>query len=99
MSITRRKSATQYELDKGVQFQDMAVKGMGTVGLSVGLAPFAPGALLPCPIHNCKESITIPEGAAYCYDEGKRYRLVPYDTSHVPAGARRKQQRGNEENR
>ncbi len=62
------------------------VKGMGTVGLSVGLATFAPGALPPCHIHNCEESITILEGAAYCDVEGKRYRLVPYATSHVPAG-------------
>lgn len=86
MSISRSKTAKRYELDKGVDFQDMAVKSMGTENISVGLATFAPGAWLPCHTHNCEESITILEGAAYCDVAGKRFKLGPYDTSHVPAG-------------
>ncbi len=86
MSVSRSKTAKKYELDKGVEFQDMAVKSLGTQGISVGLATFAPGAWLPCHIHNCEESITILEGSAYCDVEGKRFKLAAYDTSHVPAG-------------
>lgn len=86
MSISRSKTAKRYELDKGVDFQDMAVKSLGTEGISVGLATFAPGAWLPCHTHNCEESITILEGSAYCDVAGKRFKLGPYDTSHVPAG-------------
>jgi quercetin dioxygenase-like cupin family protein len=86
VAISRSKTAKKYKLDTGVEFQDMAVKSLGTQGISVGLATFAPGALLPCHIHNCEESITILEGTAYCDVQGKRYKLVPYDTSHVPAG-------------
>jgi quercetin dioxygenase-like cupin family protein len=85
-AITRSAEAPVYELDRGVNFRNLAVKEMGTETISVGLATFEPGAYLPCHTHNCEESITVLEGEAYVDVAGARSLVKPYDTSHVPTG-------------
>jgi quercetin dioxygenase-like cupin family protein len=86
MGIVRSEEAERFEYDKGVWARKLAVPETGTENISVGIATFEPGASLPCHIHHCEESITIIEGEAIVEFGGRRERLRPYDTSHMPAG-------------
>jgi len=86
MGIVRSDEAEPCEYGKGIWIKKLAVPETGTESISVGMATFDPGASLPCHIHGCEESITIIEGEAFVDVAGKRTRMRPYDTSHVPAG-------------
>jgi len=86
MGIVHSDQVEPYEYDKGIWVKKLAVPETGTESISVGVATFDPGVSLPCHIHNCEESITIIEGDAFVDVAGKRTRMEPYDTSHVPAG-------------
>ena len=52
----------------------------------VGHGIFAPGARLPCHLHDFDESITIVQGTATCVVEGRRYPLSDNGTALVPRG-------------
>lgn len=54
--------------------------------MSGGYGLFAPGAQLPCHIHDFDESISIVQGEATCVVEGKTYTLSNNDTALVPRG-------------
>ena len=86
MGIVPSDQVQPFEYDKGIWVKKLAVPETGTESISVGVATFEPGASLPCHIHGCEESITIIEGEAVVEFGGRRVRLKPYDTSHMPAG-------------
>jgi len=87
MGIVHSDRVEPYEYDAGIWVKKLAVPETGTQSISVGVATFDPGASLPCHTHSCEESITIIEGEAVVEFGGRRIRLKPYDTSHMPAGA------------
>jgi putative monooxygenase len=86
MGIVPSDQVQPFEYEKGIWVKKLAVPETGTESISVGVATFEPGASLPCHIHGCEESITIIEGEAVVEFGGRRVRLKPYDTSHMPAG-------------
>jgi len=85
MGVVRGKDAPSYEVDKGVRFQDLVVKTMGSLGIGAALATYAPSALSPGGVFNSEASMTVLEGEGYLDVLGKRYKLGPADTAHVPA--------------
>ena len=86
MTVVHSEGVDAYEYDEGIWVKKLAVPETGTLSISVGVATFEPGASLPCHIHDCEESITIIEGEAFVEFGGRRVRLKPYDTSHMPSG-------------
>ena len=86
MTVVHSEGVEAYEYDDGIWVKKLAVPETGTLSISVGVATFEPGASLPCHIHDCEESITIIEGEAFVEFGGRRVRLKPYDTSHMPSG-------------
>jgi quercetin dioxygenase-like cupin family protein len=73
-------------VNRGVKFAVTQVKSVHDRAIMVGRASFAPGASLPCHLHNCDETITILDGTAFSEVRGKRYKLARYDTLVIPAG-------------
>jgi quercetin dioxygenase-like cupin family protein len=69
----------------GVELRAFASAKRGATAFSTGLAIFAPGGCLPYHIHSISEAITVIEGEATVFVEGRSYRLVPFDSIHVPA--------------
>ena len=64
----------------------LATGALGIQGLTTALASFQPGTRLPYHTHPTSEVITVVAGEACVLVEGRRYRLRPYDSMHVPAG-------------
>lgn len=75
-----------YEPNPGARFQDFFNRELGCPEMSGGYGIFAPGAQLPCHIHDFDESICIVQGSATCVVEGKRYTLSGGATALVPRG-------------
>jgi quercetin dioxygenase-like cupin family protein len=75
-----------YEPAPGARFQDFFNQHLGTSEMSGGYGRFAPGARLPCHLHDFDESITIVEGVAVCIVEGRRYQLSDNMTALCPRG-------------
>ncbi len=82
--ITRFDQCPVYELSKDAIFSDLFAKRFGSQGICGGYGRFHPGASLPCHIHDFDESITIVEGSAVCYVQGRSYELSGYDTAFIP---------------
>lgn len=85
-NIVRFSEAPVYELSEGAMFTDLFASRFGSVGICGGYGRFAPGASLPCHIHQFDESISIIEGEANCLVQGNRYQLSNCDTAFVPEG-------------
>jgi quercetin dioxygenase-like cupin family protein len=52
----------------------------------MGTTLFPPGTGLALHCHNTVEQVTLLEGEAMAEVDGRKYDVVPYDTSNVPAG-------------
>ncbi len=52
----------------------------------MGTTSFPPGTGLALHCHNTVEQVTLLEGEAMAEVDGRKYDVVPYDTSDVPAG-------------
>ena len=85
-TITRFGQCPVYELSENAFFSDLFAKRFGAQGICGGYGRFHPGASLPCHIHDFDESITIVEGSAVCYVQGRSYELSGYDTAFIPKG-------------
>ncbi len=85
-TIRRSAHCDRYELSEGALFVDLFAGRFGAKGICGGYGEFAPGASLPCHIHNFDESITIVGGRALCLVQGERYQLEELDTAFVPTG-------------
>src|SRR5205823_1307723 len=71
-AVVRHAAAPWYEPSPGARFQDFFNRDLGCATLSGGYGVFAPGARLPCHVHDFDESICIVEGTATCVVEGRR---------------------------
>lgn len=78
--------APTIELAPGVALQILASGSTGAVGLTTSFAIFQPNSELPCHRHPMDEAILVIAGEAFVCCEGRRYRLRPFDSIHVPAG-------------
>lgn len=85
-TIVRSDQSAVYELAKNAFFLDLFGRQLGLEGICGGHGRFLPGASLPCHIHDFDESITIVEGTAVCWVEGRRYELSGCDTAYIPKG-------------
>jgi len=85
-TIVRYDRLAVYELAKNAFFLDLFSRRLGMEGICGGHGRFLPGASLPCHTHDFDESITIVEGAAVCWVEGRRYELGACDTAYIPKG-------------
>lgn len=79
----RRRSVPAPE---GVQLRTFVSEECGATGFSTGIASFVPGACLPYHFHEFSEAVTVIEGRARIFLEGRMYHLNPRDCVHVPAG-------------
>lgn len=85
-AIRRFATREVYELSPGALFCDLFAGRFGSKGICGGYGRFAAGASLPCHVHDYDESITIVEGSALCFVEGRQYALSGLDTAFVPQG-------------
>jgi putative monooxygenase len=70
----------------GVILRTFVSKACGASGFSTGTATFQPHACLPYHVHPFSEAVTVLEGRAQVYAEGRIYLLNPKDCVHFPAG-------------
>ncbi len=87
MLVIRSDKAESFELESGIDVTVLSHETTGSTALHSGMAEFGPGAGLACHTHDCEESVTILAGEAYLDVDGRRTRLVPFDTSVVQADA------------
>lgn len=69
----------------GVTFRTFVSSACGARNFYTGTATFEPGAALPPHTHKVSEAITVLQGHATVFVEGRRYSLGPLDSIHVPA--------------
>ena len=70
----------------GVETKPLLLGSSGAQGFVSGISTFPVGAALKLHKHNTEEMVVLLEGAATVEAGGRRYDIVPYDTTHVPAG-------------
>jgi mannose-6-phosphate isomerase-like protein (cupin superfamily) len=69
-----------------VDLHTFVSKACGATRFSTGIARFQPDARLPYHVHHFSEAVTVLEGTARVFVEGRAYRLGPRDCVHVPSG-------------
>jgi len=84
--LRRFSDAEPYQLAPNTEFRDLFAGRFGSDGVCGGFGRFAPGASLPCHIHDYDESISIVEGTAICQVNGAAYELSNNDTACIPKG-------------
>lgn len=84
--LNRHRTTPWYEPSPNARFQDFFNRDLGCAEMSGGYGIFAPGARLPCHVHDFDESICIMQGKATCVVEGNRYSLGDNATALVPRG-------------
>ena len=70
----------------GVFLRTFVSEACRATGFSTGTATFRPRACLPYHIHPFSEAVTVLEGRAQVFVEGRMYLLNPRDCVHFPAG-------------
>lgn len=70
----------------GVFLRIFVSESCGATGFSTGTATFSSRACLPYHVHPFSEAVTVLEGRAQVFVEGRRYLLNPKDCAHFPAG-------------
>jgi putative monooxygenase len=73
------------ESPSGVTLQAFVSSACGARNFYTGTATFLPGAALPLHTHQVSEAVTVLEGHATVFVEGRRHRLGPLDSLHIPA--------------
>ena len=69
-----------------VELRTFVSEACGATRLSTGIASFKPGACLTYHAHTFSEAVTVLEGRARAFVEGRVYHLNRLDCIHVPAG-------------
>jgi quercetin dioxygenase-like cupin family protein len=82
--LMRYQSAPRYQAGEGTEARDLFAARFGAKGVCGGHARFAPGAEIPCHVHDYDESITIVKGQAICRVAGQQYQLSDLDTACIP---------------
>jgi quercetin dioxygenase-like cupin family protein len=77
--------APMEESPPGVALRTFVSSACGARNFYTGTATFLPGAALPLHTHQVSEAVTVLEGHATVFVEGRRYRLGPLDSLHIPA--------------
>ncbi|HSB73387.1 MAG TPA: cupin domain-containing protein [Candidatus Methylomirabilis sp.] len=70
----------------GVETKPLLLEATGAQTFVSGVSTFPVGAALKMHKHNTEEMVVLLEGEATVEVEDQRYEIVPYDTTHVPAG-------------
>jgi quercetin dioxygenase-like cupin family protein len=70
----------------GVETKPLLLESTGAQLFVSGVSTFPVGASLKSHKHNTEEMVVLLEGEATVEVAGRQYDLVPYDTTHVPAG-------------
>jgi uncharacterized cupin superfamily protein len=69
-----------------VEAKPLLLESTGARSFVSGISTFPAGAALKSHAHNTEEMVVLLEGEAAVEVEDRQYSLVPYDTSHIPAG-------------
>jgi HTH-type transcriptional regulator, repressor for puuD len=70
----------------GVETKPLLLESTGAQSFVSGVSTFPVGAALKSHKHNTEEMVVLLEGEATVEVGGRQYDLMPYDTSHIPAG-------------
>jgi HTH-type transcriptional repressor of puuD len=70
----------------GVETKPLLLGSTGAESFVSGVSTFPVGAALKMHKHNTEEMVVLLEGEATVEVADQRYDIVPYDTTHVPAG-------------
>jgi HTH-type transcriptional repressor of puuD len=70
----------------GVETKPLLLESTGAQSFVSGVSTFPVGAALKIHKHNTEEMVVLLEGEATVEVGDQRYDIVPYDTTHVPAG-------------
>jgi HTH-type transcriptional regulator, repressor for puuD len=70
----------------GVETRPLLLESSGAQSFVSGVSTFPVGAALKQHKHNTEEMVVLLEGEATVEAGDQRYDIVPYDTTHVPAG-------------
>lgn len=79
-------TAPQIERGDGIVSVQLTPEPLEGQGFIMGTTAFPPGTGLAMHCHNTTEQVTLLEGDAMAEVDGRRYDVVPYATSCVPAG-------------
>lgn len=82
--LVRFREAPRYQAGEGIEAVDLFAGRFGARGICGGHARFAPGAAMPCHVHDYDESITIVGGKSVCRVAGQEYLLTSLETVCVP---------------
>jgi len=69
-----------------VETKPLLLGSSGAQSFVSGVSTFPVGVALKMHKHNTAEMVVLLEGEATVEAGGQRYDIVPYDTTHVPAG-------------
>ncbi|HWT82850.1 MAG TPA: cupin domain-containing protein [Candidatus Methylomirabilis sp.] len=69
----------------GVETKPLLLESTNAQSFVSGVSTFPVGAALKSHKHNTEEMVVLLEGEATVEVDGRRYDLVPYDASHIPA--------------
>lgn len=70
----------------GVETKPLLLESTGAERFVSGVSTFPVGAALKSHKHNTEEMVVLLEGEATVEAGDRQFELVPYDTTHVPAG-------------
>ena len=70
----------------GVETKPLLLESTGAESFVSGVSSFPVGSALRLHKHNTQEMVVLLEGEATVEVEDRRYDIVPYDTTVVPAG-------------
>ena len=70
----------------GVETKPLLLGSSGAQAFVSGISTFPVGAALKMHKHNTEEMVVLLEGEATVVAGDRRFDIVPYDTTHVPAG-------------
>ena len=70
----------------GVETKPLLLGSSGAQSFVSGVSTFPVGAALKMHKHNTEEMVVLLEGEATVEVDDRKYDIVPYDTTHVPAG-------------
>jgi mannose-6-phosphate isomerase-like protein (cupin superfamily) len=70
----------------GVETKPLLLGSSGAAAFVSGISTFPVGAALKLHKHNTEEMVVLLEGEATVEVGDRRTDIVPYDTTHVPAG-------------
>jgi mannose-6-phosphate isomerase-like protein (cupin superfamily) len=70
----------------GVETKPLLLGSNGAQAFVSGISTFPVGAALKMHQHNTEEMVVLLEGEATVVAGDQRFDIVPYDTTHVPAG-------------